>query len=262
MKQTDLDSQQTPLIAEAYDPAYQIDVRQSGTFQAEGKPGSIFSESRVITSFDARPINGQDFISTGGTFDGEPPYPLACYANFTVPQGQIAIVRGFMYEILPLYANIPADNITGQLIVGNPATAAGFNGTQVQGFQNFNLGQAIYDYQPCYVLVDQGQTVSMWLTFSGAYAGLAHTDVTIKFYGNLLLSTGRPLVYEPGFSDPLPVYDQTRKMLKKEQELSVQPVVPTAAKTGASIAIQPFSSPVSAPVESPTYYRRRWFRQG
>lgn len=146
------------------------------------------------------------------------------FFNFTVPDGLIGILRGFRYELTPLFAGIATSDITGKLTVGNAATTDSFfglfaNGAQVPGYGTFQLGQQQNERTPCYVLAQSLDTISLILTFTGGYKGLVTTDINVQFYGNFLLNTGRPLVYEPGFSDPLPVYDRTAYQEKRERDL-------------------------------------------
>lgn len=143
--------------------------------------------------------------------------------NHTVEDGLVAVLRGFRYSILPLFAAVPISEITGKLTVGGPASFSGgvilSGGADVQGFANFQLDQYQADYQPCYVIAGPGVTISLILVFSGVYAGLGQASINVEFYGNKLLATGRPINYEPGFSDPLPVYDRSEYQKKREGEL-------------------------------------------
>lgn len=125
------------------------------------------------------------------------------YFNYTVPDGRVAILRGFRYELAPLFGSVVPADISGALLVGSPVVDDGggnivARGIEVPQFSGFQLGQAMDDYQACYVLAAPGQTISILLTFSVAYQALAVTSFHCIFYGNLLLQTGRQLEFEPG----------------------------------------------------------------
>lgn len=169
---------------------------------------------------------------------------IGAFFNYTVEDGLVAVLRGFRYSLEPIFAAIPVAAITGKLTVGGPATS-GFGvllsgGADVPGFANFQLGQYQADYQPCYVLAGSGMTISLILTFSGAYAALTPSTVNVEFYGNNLLATGRPVNYEPGFSDPLPVYDRTEYQQRREKKLIS---TTSLIKNKATTAFSPISTP-------------------
>lgn len=170
--------------------------------------------------------------------------------NHTVEDGLVAVLRGFRYSLEPIFAGIPIAEITGKLTVGGLATSSFATllsgGTDVPGFANFQLGQYQADYQPCYVLAGPGITISLILTFSGSYAALTPTSINVQFYGNKLLASGRPINYEPGFSDPLPVYDRSEYQQQREKEL-----VSTTSliKNTVSTAFSPAQLPIALPRE-------------
>lgn len=66
-KQSELESQQDPYQPLPYDPAVQMDIAQQQQLRGKTVLGTTYSDSRVVTTFDARPINGTDFIKSGGT---------------------------------------------------------------------------------------------------------------------------------------------------------------------------------------------------
>ena len=66
-KQSELESQQDPYQPLPYDPAVQMDIAQQQQFRGKTTLGTIYSDSRVVTTYDARPINGSDFIVNGGS---------------------------------------------------------------------------------------------------------------------------------------------------------------------------------------------------
>lgn len=171
------------------------------------------------------------------------------FFNHTVEDGLVAILRGFRYSLEPLVPNIVVGDITGKLTVGGPASfSSGLlsGGADVQGYANFQLGQYQSDYQPCYVIAGPGMTISLILTFSGIYEGLlvGPDSINVEFYGQKLLATGRPVNYEPGFSDPLPVYDRSDYQKQRENDLVS---TTSLSKNKATAAFSPIALPIPVP---------------
>lgn len=163
--------------------------------------------SRIQSTFAVRPIGGQDFILQGmGTFVAAADFPAqrgGAFFNFAVPQGYRAILRGYRYELNPWFLNIKPSDIVSRLTVGAPGfDAGGFpGGGSVQiGFANNQAGQ-VSEWQECYALAEQNDNIALLLTFvsGGTYKTLsnAQTQLYVEFYGNLIVSTGRPLIVEP-----------------------------------------------------------------
>lgn len=66
-RQSELESQQDPYQPVPFDPAYSPDIAQNQQFRGKTVLGTTYSDSRVVTTYDARPINGSDFLSNGGS---------------------------------------------------------------------------------------------------------------------------------------------------------------------------------------------------
>jgi len=73
-----------------------------------------------------------------------------------------------------------------------------------------NFGIATDRHVPCYVIVDSGQTISLLFNFDdySQYTS-GTTNVYVEFYGNLLVSTGRSLNFEPG-TNPMQLKDAVK----------------------------------------------------
>lgn len=181
---------------------------------------SPVQESSVVTNFDARPVNAHDFYDSGGTFvldNGDPQRKVGAFFNYTVPNGYRAILRGYKYTIIPFRGdNLSTNIVFGILTVGdpttqsNPATSIGYsiNGTIVPGYSVLYHGQHLNNYQPCYVLAEEGETISLILNaFNLVNDGppTILTAVNISLYGNLLLANGSPLAFTASFTNPVPV---------------------------------------------------------
>ncbi len=214
-----------------HDISYQEDIRNQSSVL-----GSPKTESKVITTFDARPINAVDFYESGGTMGYG--VPNASF-TFQVPEGRIGILRKFRYEFSPIYPTIPAADILTSIQV---------SGITVAGFTNMQLGQYVPEWIDCYALAGEGQYITIFFQFSGTYP---YVDVTLnaEFYGNLLISTGRQLEFEPGTE---PHYS---KVLSQPKQLVVKPAtVSQPAKITGSVINPKTGKP--APVRG-TY--DRWY---
>jgi hypothetical protein len=129
------------------------------------------------------------------------------FFNFTVPAGRIAVLRAFDYSFSPLFnlafaSEFTAGNFTGSIHVGAPTViTAGVieqRGAVQLGYDNLLMGQRSSELQPTYIVADSGETISLIIR---NLAALAYTGFRARFYGNLLLKTGRPTQFEPG-TDP------------------------------------------------------------
>jgi len=158
-------------------------------------------ESAVVTSFDARPIFAHDFVVSGT--DTVALDSVDVDFTYIVPAGVIDIIRGFKYSFTVLLADIPLSNLKGVINV---------DGITAQGFESIQLGQSLSDYQPCYILANSLAVVNFKITFSGTYlAKIGDWFFNAMFYGNRLLATGKPLTYEPGFTNSVPVHTSRAK---------------------------------------------------
>lgn len=193
-------SQQTEPIR-AYSPEQQADIAQKQKYWEElVKPGTVPSEAVVTTVFDARPINGRDFLLTAA---GMELVTDTITASFQIPDGYVGILRSFSYEILA-----PGAEFDGYGLDQYETGDSGFivakldvNGTFVPNYNDMRPGNFVYD-MPTYVLADEGQTIR--LTVSTASIGYYIIKFVVEFYGNLLLKTGRALNFEPG-NEPRPM---------------------------------------------------------
>lgn len=186
------------------EPPFPIGVTAPRLEGEQFRPGSPYADVVFITNFDARPLNGHDFLATGGAdFGNETSFGIF---NFTVPDGRVAILRGFKYAFSPIF-NLTfeseftgaADSFVGRICVGLPAEFSGGaivqSGVAQLGYSDFRLGQQVLDWQPTYIIADSGETLSIIVRQS---TGAVYSFFHAQFYGNLLLKTGRPTSFEPG----------------------------------------------------------------
>lgn len=236
----EIESRNQPTMPEPYFPSKQADMMQTGVRTAEQKKavlGTVPVESVVVTEFDARPINAYDWRSNGGVIANGDSETLirGFYFNYTVPNGYRCIVRGYRYSLSSLLAIAERDCITGKFTVGGAAATINpdnvqINGIDVAGMTNLLHGQSMTDFLPCYILADMQQVVTFIGIFSDDFAdelALVQDEQTVtinvELYGNLLLSTSRPLEYEPGLATPIPTYDKSGYGEKFEKGLIFDP---------------------------------------
>ena len=161
---------------------------------APGKVGSVPLGFMVTSTYDARPVNARDFLFTGSITS----FMFGCtQVNtaellFTVPNGYVAVIKGFKYEWDPVLALASDGVITATLISDN---------VNVLNYTAIQVPQIINDFIPAYALCNPGKQVGLELTHpqpvnpsgSGQDAATAY----IEIYGNLLLAQGYPVQYEP-----------------------------------------------------------------
>jgi len=156
----------------------------------------------VQTTFDARPINGNDFQFFNLAVidpDGDVGAPvLFADATFTVPQGRIAILRNIEWFPNELFTPaITIDPASTTIIDTSPVFITLF----VAGAIPITY-EAIYEQQgerPCYFIAQENETIVMRVTRSSpalVYAYPPHAFF-MKMTGNLLQSRGREKIFEP-----------------------------------------------------------------
>lgn len=161
-----------------------------------GKLGTVKQGSRVISTYDARPINGSDVVKGGETTvtvtgsSGDPPNPIE-FADFTytVPDGKVFVLRSFAFDIGTVYSGI------------NYAVTVLVNGTS-QNFENVPWPANAGDI-PTFIIGDSGDEITVRVRVEITIAASSE-DVTVntRLYGNLLQSTARPKEEEVG--TPIP----------------------------------------------------------
>lgn len=199
-----------PTQTPPFDPSLKPDVIvQARAYSTPTAPGTVPLDAFVGTSFDARPINGQDLLAWAVAPGGIAP-ALPFTASFTAPPGWRAILRAYSYEVSVTNAGNAIYDVYGEPVYFSDGgfhgvvTTISVNNSPVQGFSNVLGGNYEYD-RPCYVLIDEGQTVTVALTMSDFVSGAPQSGL-IQLYGNLLLNTGRQLVAEPAPASPEPVF--------------------------------------------------------
>lgn len=160
--------------------------------------GTLPQNTRVTTTFDARPINARDFskssVETMSTTVTDVITPASL--TFQIPKGYIGILRGFSWSFndnLPYgISATPPNNFEFQ-------AAIYVEDTVQEDFDDLgNLGIFLNEYQPTYILANELKNLELRLTPITDTGTASSAEVTLKIYGNLLLRKGIPLPFEPG----------------------------------------------------------------
>lgn len=133
----------------------------SGTATSAG--GAVAGQREQIAVqnvFGARPLNATDLLKAGGVEDyGGNVLNTTDTGTFSwvVPQGRVAIVTGFSWDLNPIFAAPTLLSVVGVITIdGQPVPHL-----DVFGGQN-SLGALV----PAYFAADQGQTVAITITRS------------------------------------------------------------------------------------------------
>ena len=223
---------QAPSHILPYDPVRQADVAQLAKYQAPHQLGYGGAPPvYVVSTYDARPINGVDFTTMSGTNAGSPnggvtnpdtgfifgagpnvgAYDVASLFYLVQP-GRVATVRDF--DIIALFATtvdvaVPILGING----GGASIADATLSFLVDGvFQEAMSSIDIWSLPfgavqgECYIQADEGQTIEMRLSL-GSHTATSFSQVLMGMHGNLLLKRGYQLTFEPGTDNVLPVHE-------------------------------------------------------
>lgn len=175
------------------DIAYQTEVEQ---IAEQATTQSVPQSTRVTTVYDARPINARDWTEAGTIlmstdFTASTPAEL----EFIVPKGYVAIMRGFRWMYTDTFpfgvGAVPPNNYTVDAGIFVDDTV------QPDYDEIAELGVFLNTLYPCYILAAELQKITLRIT-PRADAAFSSANVYMEMYGNLLLSKGLPLQYQPG----------------------------------------------------------------
>lgn len=167
----------------------------------------------TTTVYDARPINGRDFMHTEiaaitADLDNTGGDILTANFSFTIPQGFVGVLRGFSYqpdvfaEFAPDFFIQTNDTSTPTFV---PVTSSLLiNELTVPEYDSMDLGQAVEPFFPTFALGLGGQQFKLRITYDRDVAvgavcsvdNLKTFGVRGQLYGNLLLSRGLPRQFE------------------------------------------------------------------
>lgn len=208
---------QAPSNIPPYDPTLQADASQFPIYQAPHQLGyGGVPPVYVVSTYDARPINATDFTTFSGTnpndtgFNPSPGSYATASIFYTVQPGRAGVLRD--WDIMALFG--PTLDGTSPII--------GINGTSnvavslsflVDGvFQEAMAGLVLWElpfgqvFGEAYILASEGQTIEMRLTILDQ-ADYVFNQVLMSMHGNLLLSRGDQLSYQPGTINVLPIHE-------------------------------------------------------
>lgn len=206
-EQSAVPSQQAP-VPLPYDPSRKP--------QSQFSPPSVVpSRSIVRNTFDSRPVNAYDWYWED-RFEAASPSILGGY---TVPNGYLLILRMLIISIYPANTadliNIETMDGFGNQILGSTANL--FININDAGAQTWTQTDPInqnpvnlFDYNladiqiETFVLIGANNNLNISINGVTTPAAAATRFITnVRYYGNMLLSSGRTLVGEVGNPDPL-----------------------------------------------------------
>jgi hypothetical protein len=176
-------------------------VKQAEALQeGRGKLGSPVIPASVTSVYDARPINGRDWMLTeyqlvqnpnGGA--GNQTLTL----QYVVPPGFTGVLRRFAFEPSIFGAFTDTEKRAGTEWDG-VLVSLKVQGINVPDYQNLMLGQSADILMDAFVLAGEGQTLELVLKYSSAMITKMGDDtaVLMRMYGNNLLTRGLPTPFE------------------------------------------------------------------
>lgn len=200
-----------------YDPRrVPLDIEQQAKTERQQKDlpsGSMSQGAKVVSVFDTRPVNGEDFLFTDiQTITLEKPVPpnggsgtpgtVGEFVTFSfrVPEGLIAVLRNFAMEV-----DLDV-NAAGFSTLGSNQSAFIYrlklNGVAQKGYDNVEAEKLQVDF-PTHIIAGSSDSVEAVIATNVAPDNdIGPIRMLAKFYGILLLSTGRQKQYEIGEAKP------------------------------------------------------------
>lgn len=194
------------------DVSRQQEIRED--VEKTGVTGTLSISASVRSTFDTRPINSRDWWFTDTlTFLvptlGTPGDFVTAIAGFVVPQGYVAILRGFNFflkEQASTFGEDVKDKILLSLLVENIPQP---QHEDLDFGQNLDhIGQMAWTH----ILANERQLVQMRIKIdeeflsdhyvTGGVKIITNVRAPILLYGNLLLRTGVPIEMQQGNPEP------------------------------------------------------------
>jgi len=211
---------QNPSREAPYSPARQADQMQNANLRGEAQWGQGVVSAFVMTTFDARPIQGYDFVTYSGTNAAGPAFldEWNVTANihrlfYRVPSGKIAIVRDWNILAFPFSESGP--------VVTTDGTSGFFTRLDffVNGIAQDQYAGRFISALPfgavsgvSYIIAPENALIEMRITGVDATNTI---DVNQEFlqselsmHGNILLAHGLPPEWEPGTQGAVPMTQQ------------------------------------------------------
>lgn len=194
----------------------QTDLRAAKRYASDGPVGYQRAEPYVVSQFDARPINGVDFLKTFSTAEQAAVNGTALATfTFNVPDGKIAIFRNFFTRFYttasPRATNgAPSQTCTLAIAVNNnPADPVALH-----HISDAVCGPYVSPTAGQFVSTDAGLNIPLYfiapakaaVTFTYTLTANTFTFIQPVITGNLLLDHGLNPNYEPGTQAAVPTF--------------------------------------------------------
>lgn len=214
----------TPFMPGAQPDMYGMSALQAPHEHGYGGPPPVY----VISTYDARPINAVDFntytgANKGGAanpdigFDGQGGPYFTSSTFYLVQPGRVAVLREWQLLLVP--------NEGEPIPEGGPVIAANgtsnfrvtisflVDGTFQEGMSGLTTWNTAFGdlFGECYILAQPGQTIEMRVTGGTQIfpTGSNWLQALMSMHGNLLLSRGQQVEFEPGTDATLPTHEMT-----------------------------------------------------
>ncbi len=169
-----------------YDISQENDVRSR-----PGEIGAVPRRFDVTSTFDARPVNGRDFLETFTlSFNINSGSGETLSGGFIVPDGYIGLVRGFRLFVSNML------NTEERLLIVSLIS----DGVIVNNYDNIALPRILNSVIPCYGISNALKQIGLKIAHPRSTSGSETVLIDVELYGNLLLSRGIPAQYEPANS--------------------------------------------------------------
>lgn len=192
-----------------YDPRRvpaDVDYQQEVEEQQKDVPGGSLSQgARVVSVYDTRPVNGEDFVKTDSQqaliepTNGAPDVGVFVRFFFRVPEGLIAVLRGFSVDPEFDLNRAAFDGTSPALTFTDPAFIfrLRINNIAVKGYDDVGADRLQINY-PTHVIAGSDALISLEIANVAERPAGMNQHIIASFYGQLLLSTGRETQYEIG----------------------------------------------------------------
>ena len=182
------------------------DIKALDTALGDGSGvlGSPVIPASVTSTYDARPVNGQDWKATtvgllAGDGDGAPAEQTLTISQ-QVPAGFTGVLRGFQFtpKMIP---EIPLESLTNEFFDLTRVTIL-VNGIVQQDYNQLKFGAIMDRPQEVFIVAGELQIISMEVVFSASFIRsqsilpVETTPVLLQLYGNNLLTRGLPTPFE------------------------------------------------------------------
>lgn len=210
---------QQPSRRTPFSPTVQADIAQFPPLQQPHEPGyggppPVY----VVSTYDARPVNAVDFHTETGTdprdtgWDSNNGSAIFDTSStfYTVQPGFIGVLKNWHLLIVPYQGNDfdPANPVIAPNGASNFQITISIlvNGTFQNGMTAITSWAAAFGdlFSECYVLANEGDTIEFRIDAPGASRW---SQALVALYGQLLVSEGMQLQFQPATKAIIPVHE-------------------------------------------------------